>query len=326
MKKSESSHPVIQSSSHLSFSIVIPNYNGAQFLESCLSSLIKSLSLTKINYEIIIIDNNSIDDSLNVINNIVGAHCVRPTLQLIKNSTNFGFAPAVNQGIRIAKYNYVVLCNNDLTVDKNYFSLLVEAIKNYPDYTTFVGTVLNKEGTHFESQGLKFYYSGKCDNILNGQIVRADRCVRPPYQIWGASAALVTYQKDIITKIGMFDENFFAYEEDVDLAFRLHKFGYKTLLIPQALCYHLGGGTSGKMGNFRHKMDFKNWIFLIIKNYSTKEILLNLFPIIEQRLRNFSGLLKNTPKGQKISSISWVFGELKKNIPKMVKYSHDYRN
>lgn len=302
--------------SKIAFSIVIPNYNGAQFLQSCLDSLTKSLSLAKVTHEIIIVDNNSQDKSIDIIKKYKN----------IQNKQNFGFAKAVNQGIRIAKYDYVVICNNDLTVDKNYFSLLIDAIKKYPDYTTYVGTVLNKEGTHFESQGLKFYYSGKCDNILNQQPIKQNLINKKPYEIWGASAALVTYKKNIITKIGMFDENFFAYEEDVDLALRLHKRGYKTLLIPKALCYHLGGGTSGKMGNFRHKMDFKNWIFLIIKNYSTKEKIFNLFPIIEQRLRNFSGLIKNTPKGQKISSIVWVFQELKKNIPKMLKYSHDYRN
>jgi GT2 family glycosyltransferase len=310
---------------NIKFSIIIPNYNGVQFIESCLKSLTKSLTLAKTDYEIIIIDNDSKDNSISKINELRNSLKIK-NCKLKINQVNMGFAPAVNQGIKAAKFDYILLCNNDLTVDKNYFSLLIDAIKKYPDYTTYVGTVLNKEGTHFESQGLKFYYSGKCDNILNQTQIIKSKINQSPYEIWGASAALVTYKKNIIKKIGMFDENFFAYEEDVDLALRLHKQGYKTLLIPKALCYHLGGGTSGKMGNFRHKMDFKNWIFLIIKNYSSKELLFNLFPIIEQRLRNLSGLIKNTPKGQKLSSLSWVFKELKKNIPKMVKYSHDYRH
>lgn len=74
----------------------------------------------------------------------------------------------------------------------------------------------------------------------------------------------------------MFDQDFFAYEEDVDLALRLTKFGYKTLYIPKAISYHLGGGTSNQMGNFRARMDVKNWFFIIIKNYSLKEITKNL--------------------------------------------------
>lgn len=312
----------------LTLSIIIPNYNGAHFLRPCLDSLLESLKEAKATYEIIVIDNASTDDSLDVIKQSPSGSPRPPQqrgprddtfLKIIQNSTNLGFAPAVNQGINLAQYNYVILCNNDLTVDKKYFSLLIDAIKNYPDYTTFVGTVLNKEGTHFESQGLKFYYSGKCENILNKQPIVKKLIDQKPYQIWGASAALVTYRKEVLKKLGMFDQDFFAYEEDVDLALRLHKLKYKTLLIPKAICYHLGGGTSSKMGNFRQKMDLKNWLFIIIKNYSFKEIFFNLFGIIEQKLRNLSNLLKNSSPGEKIPSLIWTYKEIIKNLPKMIK-------
>lgn len=297
----------------MKYSIIIPNYNGAHFLKDCLNSL-------DLSQEIIIIDNNSKDNSRSVIASIAK----QSHLKIIQNSINMGFAGAVNQGIKAATNDYVVLANNDLVLEKNWFKLIDREVKKHPDVACFCGTVLTRDGSKYEGIGLKFNYNGSCKNIKNGEPYTPHD--QKPYFIWGSSAALVVYKKSILEKIGYFDENFFAYEEDVDLALRLHNQNYKTLLIPNAICYHLGGGTSGKMGNFRHKMDFKNWIFLIIKNYSTKEILLNLFPIIEQRLRNFSGLIKNTPKGQKLSSISWVFQELKKNIPKMLKYSHDYRN
>jgi GT2 family glycosyltransferase len=288
----------LQRSNALKFSIIIPNYNGAQFLPDCLNSL-------DLSSEIIIVDNGSKDDSLSKIKEL--KHSLKiENCKLKINQINMGFASAVNQGIKAAKNDYVVICNNDLVVDKNYFKLLTDAIKKYPDYAAYVGTILNKDGTRFESQGLKFYYSGKCENILNGQTVRADRCVRPPYEVWGASAALVTYKKSVLEKIGYFDESFFAYEEDVDLALRLHKTGYKTLLIPQAICYHLGGGTSGKMGNFRQKQDFKNWIRLIHKNYSPKEKIIFFFPIL--------------------FNLSLYFWAIIKNTLKMVKYSHDHRN
>lgn len=300
----------------LTLSIIIPNYNGAHFLKPCLDSLLESLKEARTTYEIIIIDNASTDNSLDVIAKVSRDDTF---LRIIQNSTNNGFASAVNQGINLAKYNHVVLCNNDLTVDKKYFSLLIDAIKNYPNYATFVGTVLNKEGTHFESQGLKFYYSGKCENILNKQPIVKKLIDQKPYQIWGASAALVTYRKELFKKIGMFDEDFFAYEEDVDLALRLHKLKYKTLLVPKAICYHLGGGTSSKMGNFRQKMDLKNWLFIIIKNYSFKEIFFNLFGIIEQKLRNLSNLLKNSSSKEKIPSLIWTYKEIIINLPKMIK-------
>ncbi len=275
----------------MKFSIIIPNYNGAQFLHDCLNSL-------DLSNEIIIIDNGSKDDSLLKIKNY--------KLKIIQNSENLGFATAVNQGIKAAKNDYVVICNNDLVVDKNYFKLLADAIKTYPDYATYVGTILYKDGTKFESQGLKFYYSGKCENILNKTPINMAKINQNPYEIWGASAALVTYKKSVLEKIGYFDEKFFAYEEDVDLALRLHNSGYKTLLIPRAVCRHLGGGTSGKMGNFRQKQDFKNWIRLISKNYTQKQKIIYFFPILFNLTMYLLAIIKSSLK--------------------MLKYSHDYRN
>ncbi|MPN33502.1 hypothetical protein SDC9_180990 [bioreactor metagenome] len=135
----------------------------------------------------------------------------------------------------------------------------------------------------------------------------------------------MVYQKNIIQKIGGFDNDFFAYEEDVDLALRLSKLGYKTLYIPNAICYHLGGGTSNQMGNFRACMDVKNWFFIIIKNYSLKEIFKNLPKIIEERLRNLSYLVKTTINSYKFKSIYYLplsitktYGQVLIKLPKMI--------
>ena len=171
----------------MKFSIIIPNYNGAQFLSDCLNSL-------DLSNEIIIVDNASKDESLSKIKEL--KHSLKiENCKLKINQINLGFAKAVNQGIKMAKNDYVVVCNNDLIVAKNYFSLISQAIKDYPNYAVYVGTVLNKEGTHFESQGLKFYYSGKCENILNKTPINMAKINHNPYEIWGASAALVVLQK-----------------------------------------------------------------------------------------------------------------------------------
>jgi GT2 family glycosyltransferase len=131
----------------------------------------------------------------------------------------------------------------------------------------------------------------------------------------------------------MFDKDFFAYEEDVDLALRLYKLGFSTLYIPQALSFHLGGGTSGKMGNFRNIHDAKNWIYIIIKNYSASEVIRNIFPIIEERLRNFSGLIKKTISVYKFQSfyllpisLAKVYFPVIVNLPKMLKKRHQIHN
>jgi GT2 family glycosyltransferase len=316
----------------LSFSVIIPNFNGVAFLSNCLVSLTKAIkNCPQSKFEIIIIDNASVDDSVNLAKKFFIKHKIQNlTSNILHLNTNTGFAFAVNQGIKISKYPYSCVCNNDLKIEPNWFNIISNNIvftQNNPKIATYFGTVLSYDGTKFESQGLDFHYSGKCNNISNGKnfnknaFLKANKLLTNRL-IWGAPAALIIYKKEIIQKIGMFDSDFFAYEEDVDLSLRLYNFGYQTLYIPQAICYHLGGATSKKMGNFRHKMDAKNWIYIIIKNYSGKQILKNLFPIIEQRLRNLSGLIKNTPIRKLPKNIFTTYGEVFSNLSKMLQKRH----
>jgi GT2 family glycosyltransferase len=308
------------------FSIIIPNYNGAKFLPDCLNSLYQSIkNCPQSQFEIIFVDNNSIDNSIEIFEKIIPKDL---NYRILLNRQNLGFAPAVNQGIEKAKHDFVILLNNDLTLKTDWFQLVFDQIKinKDPKIATFCGTVLNKDGTKFESQGLDFSYSGKCQNISNERKFTPSLLPKNPTLIWGSSAALVVYKKEIIQKIGLFDQDFFAYEEDVDLALRLHNLNFKTLYIPNAISYHLGGATSNQMGVLRNKMDAKNWIYIIIKNFSKKEITQNFSKIIEERLRNLSGLTKKTIHFYKIKSIYYlpyilisVYGQVLINLPKMFK-------
>ena len=247
--------------------------------------------------------------------------------QIIELKKNYGFAGAINRGVAVAKYDWVLVCNNDLKIDKNWLFYISKALKHQSskvllsNLAAISGTVLNYDGTTFESQGLKFYYSGKCDNLSNGQPFspKALKLYSSNALIWGASAALTLYNKFILNKVGAFDEDFFAYEEDVDLSLRLHNLGYTTLYVPEALSYHLGGATSSRMGNFRHRMDAKNWIYIILKNYSSSQ-LLNYFPsIFVERLRNLSGLIKNTPIRDIPRDVFRTYFEVIKTIPQILK-------
>ena len=319
----------------INFSVIIPNYNGASLLPDCLNSLIEAIkNSSNSKFEIIFVDNGSVDDSLSKIKKFEDLlKIVNCSLKIIKNNTNYGFAMAVNLGIKKAKYSYVAILNNDLTMEPNWFKIISETIGKNLDtkISTFFGTVLNKDGSKFESQGLDFKIEGKCLNISNGQpfSTKALKHYSSNALIWGASASLVVYQKDIIQKIGLFDEDFFAYEEDVDLSFRLNRLGYKTLYIPKAISYHLGGATSNKMGNFRARMDTKNWLLLIIKNYSTQEFWSNIVNIKIERLRNLVYLSKTTIKEYKFLAIYKLPYDLLKTycqviikIPKMLKKRH----
>jgi len=283
----------------MNFSIIIPNFNGINFLPHCLNSILEAIKQTPKNkYEIILVDNGSTDNSINL------AKQINSQIKIVKNKTNLGFAQAVNQGIFTSNYDFIVPCNNDIRLSTDWFRFITQTIESNPNVATFFGTVLNKDGTLIESQGLKFFLKGKCLNVNNGQRFLPSTIYHlPSKQIWGGNASLIVYNKEIIKKIGLFDPRFFAYEEDVDLALRLHQAGYKTLLISQAISFHLGGGTSRKMGYFRQMMDTKNWCLIILKNYSKKTFFLNFFPIIGERFRNLSYLIKAIIKTDRLKSI-----------------------
>ena len=130
------------------------------------------------------------------------------------------------------------------------------------------------------------------------------------------------YKRDVFDKIGYFDEDFFAYLEDVDFSFRAQLAGEKCLFVPSAIVYHQGGATRIKMGNFKAQMDTKNWIFLIIKNYPIKYLFKYFFQIFIERLRNFNGLLKQTSLTELPKSILQTYSEVLIKLPRMIGKRH----
>jgi GT2 family glycosyltransferase len=139
-------------------SIIIPNYNGAKYLSECLECLrIATKNCPKSKFEVILVDNGSSDNSIELFNKLSTKLLDHFTIRLNHNT---GFAFAVNSGIKAAKYEYVCLLNNDLNLDKNWFKLIIENIKKHPKVACFCGTVLNINGSKIESQGINFDWSG----------------------------------------------------------------------------------------------------------------------------------------------------------------------
>ena len=297
----------------MDLSFVIPNFNCTCLLPACLKSLPKD-------QEIIIIDNASTDNSLSKIKELKDTLKIKKC-KLIINQKNLGFAKAVNQGILAASNPYVALINTDIVLSPHWQKLMIQAIKSKanPQTAVFSGLVLNHDGKRIESEGLQYFWRGKCLNINNDHPLHKSYFInRKSRFIWGANAACTIYRRQILIDIGLFDENFFAYEEDVDLCLRLNKLGYQTLFVPLAISYHTGGATSSQMGNLRWRMDAKNWIYIIIKNYSLTEIVSNLFPLLIERLRNLSGLIKHTPLWQIIPSLISTYGQIFLHLPRLL--------
>ncbi len=301
------------------FSVVIPNYNGQEFLFGCLNSILSASG--SLAAEIIVVDNGSTDGSVGYLKS--QSSKVKSTSQKLKvifNKKNLGFAKAVNQGILAAKNEFVALINNDLKIERNWFAEIEKAIRvrqRKKRIATYCGKVLNWDGTKIESAGLFYWLKGKAFNRGNDQSIKTDHYRKEEF-VFGAPASAVVYCKPAIVEAGLFDEDFFAYEEDVDLALRLANNRWKTLYLPGAISYHLGGGTSKKMGSFRQRMDFKNWWFIIIKNYPLSVIIKNGPAILIERARNLSGLIKAVVWCQVPSAVLSVFGELLIKLPKII--------
>jgi GT2 family glycosyltransferase len=302
------------------FSVIIPNFNGAAYLADCLPALLTAINqCPDSRFEVILVDNGSTDNSIEIFQSLITRNC-----QLITNSSNLGFAPAVNQGIASAKYRYICLLNNDLLLDQNWFSAINQNINQ--NVACYAGIVLNKTGDLIESTGLEFNLNGSCLNLNNGRKFIHSFTKPKPLLIWGASAAVIVYQKSVLEKIGLFDELFFAYIEDVDIAFRLHRLGFSTLFIPQAISRHLGGGTSSKFGNFRQRYTFRNWHLLILKDFSLSEILTHFPQILWQRLKNLSYLAKNTRVYLLPATVLSIYIDLLKNLPSILKKRRQFQN
>lgn len=241
--------------------VIVPNYNGAKFIRPCLDS-IQNQSIA---CDIILVDNASADNSLEIIKSNY------PNVQVVINTSNLGFAGGVNSGIRhaIAKhYDFIVLLNNDAVADKQWIEYLLEEITS----SNSVGIVASKmidagqklldsTGEEFTSWGL-CYPRGRSESVIGHYDGRTT--------IFAASGGASMYKAEMFKEIGIFDEDYFAYYEDVDISFRAQLAGWQIRFAPKAIVYHKIGATSGKIKGFTTYQTMKNYPFLVIKNVPTR--------------------------------------------------------
>lgn len=238
-------------------SIIIPNFNGVEFLRVCLLSL--KIQTYK-DFDITVIDNNSTDNSINYIRNNYPEVCV------IKNKKNFGYAVAVNQGIKSSNSEFVATLNNDTEVDSNWLGNIMIAFNNNPEISFCASKILNYFSRNIiESAGDELVSNGFGRKIGYGNVNNGE--YQASKYVFSACGAAAVYKKKMLDDIGFFDEKFFAYLEDIDLSFRAHLMGYKCLFVPDAVVYHREFGTSNGDKLFPITNSLRNSIMLVIKNY-----------------------------------------------------------
>ena len=249
--------------------VIIPNLNGAGWLRDSIESI---WAQTEQDFELIVVDNASTDESLAVARSYQG----RPRYRLIENDRNTGFSFAVNQGIRAAQGEYVALFNNDAFAEPAWLENLHAAAAAAPRNFAvgglmrrhFVRTQADDAGDDVTLLGLA---------CKRGDGMKASRYTKP-CRIFSACGGAALYRKSILDEIGLFDEHFFAYYEDVDISWRANSLGYKNVYCPAARCYHICGATTGavRYNSFKSVQSGRNSILLPYKNMPLLMFVLNL--------------------------------------------------
>jgi GT2 family glycosyltransferase len=194
-----------------------------------------------------------------------------PSVELIKHSENKGYAGGVNPGFgRAIKLGvkYVAAFNNDAVAHKDWLKHLVAYLEKHPKagiatckLLTADGKALDSTGDYYTVWGLP-YPRGRGESDLDKYDAKLD--------VFGASGGASLYRVKMLEDIGLFDEDFFAYYEDVDLSFRAQLAGWKVAYVPLAVAYHQIGGTSGKLKGFTTYQTMKNLQLLLYKNVPRK--------------------------------------------------------
>lgn len=250
-------------------SIITPNYNGVKFLKDFFNSLLIEEDYIK---EVIIIDNASNDGSIEYINNLSSNYPI--DIKLIKNTRNLGFASAVNQGIKVAKSEYLYLLNNDVEITKDTIkNLLVKINLSNNIFSVSSKMIQFNNRNLIDDAGDEYTILAYTKKSGNNQDINNYTETR---EIFSSCAGAALYKKSIIEEIGYFDDNFFAYMEDLDLAYRAKINGYKNYFSPDSIVYHIGSGTTGSQYNeFKVKIAARNNIWLIYKNFPIPQKIVN---------------------------------------------------
>ena len=285
--------------------IVILNWNGLRFLQPCLDALAEQ---TFRDYQIWLVDNGSTDGS------VAFVRANYPHVHLITNATNRGFAAANNQAIRAGHAEFVATLNNDTMAKRDWLAHLVAALERNPTAGSAASKMLIADRrTIIDSAGIAIDRVGIAWDRYGGQPTNA---ADEPQFIFGACAGAALYRRAMLQEIGLFDEEYFAYLEDVDLAWRAQWAGWRSIYVPTACVYHHHSATGGEGSPFKNRLLGRNKVWLIAQNYPAP-YLAGFLPVImlydfasvayalmthkdvsplQGRLAGILGLLQGVPK------------------------------
>ena len=252
--------------------VVILNYNGEKYLNEFLPSVIKNTE----NAQIIVADNYSIDNSVELVLSKF------PTVELITLPKNFGFAGGYNEALKKIKATYFVLLNSDVEVSPNWLNPLTNFLDKHTTYAACQPKIRD-----YTNQS-KFEYAGAsggfidslgypyCRGRIFDEIENDTGQYNDAVDIFWSSGACMMIRSSIFFEIGGFDNDFFAHMEEIDLCWRIQSAGFKIRCTPKSIIYHVGGGTLDKSSSFKTYLNFRNGLYLLLKNLPIHKLFVKL--------------------------------------------------
>ncbi|MBZ5497879.1 MAG: glycosyltransferase family 2 protein [Acidobacteriia bacterium] len=238
-------------------SVVIPNYSGAACLEPCLQSLMRQ---TYLQMEVVVVDNASQDHSVELVRRVA------PHARILSLQGNLGFAAAVNRGVKAARGEWIAVLNNDTEAANDWLAECAAAIGRHPDASFLACRILDY------SNRKRIYSAGDCFlragiGYRRGQEKPDGEEYGRETQVFSACGCAALYRRTALEAAGGYDEQFFAYLEDVDLGLRLQAAGARGYYVPGAVVFHLGGATSGgEFAPLAVRLRTRNAVLLLLKS------------------------------------------------------------
>ncbi len=253
----------------MKLSIIIPHHNGEELLFNCLESILNQISIQ--DFEIIVVDNGSIDDSANK------AKEKFPSINLLKSETNLGYSGGCNFGAKNAKGEYTIFLNNDTLHTKNWIEELIGFLDKNPQAGAAQPKILNatNKDTFDYAGGAGGYIDKYCFPFVRGRIFNSLEKDSNQYddvkKIFWASGAAFIIRTELLRELNYFDNIYFAYMEEIDLCWRLQALGLGIWNVPTSIVYHYGKQTIKENTFKSHYLNHRNSWILFIKNSATFE-------------------------------------------------------
>jgi len=250
--------------------VITPNYNGKRFLKNYFESI---LNQSYTNFKVIFIDNSTLEDSYNYIMENHGEELKDGKIIFVKSTENFGFAKSNNIGIKMAfkdkECKYIICLNNDTCLKQDFLRELVSCVKRHPNASSIQSKMIWASNPNLiDSAGLEYSKNGLG---FNRGAYESINKYNEEKEIFGCCAGASLFRRealeDVIIDEKYFDEDFFAYYEDFDLALRFRWAGWSSWYCPHAEVYHYKGSTSGIKSDFTIYHNWRNYTWTVFKHF-----------------------------------------------------------